>query len=121
MKIFNYIPEYLLSGVFLLSLNPYILNNHGSGFYQLLGAILSASSYFSFNIYKQNRKATMYYCVLLSIIIILFIISMFIVGGKYSTDSYSNFELFLCPYFGSVFGIMFAGVVDSKIIERNKK
>lgn len=119
-KIILYMPEFLISMVFVMSMLPLFNDNHKEDYYIFSGAVFSFLSWISINFHEDKKHhPAITYSIMLCVILIMFIISLAVVGSKMSGEQWNTMELFFCPYFGSFFGIAFANAIEN--IDKKQK
>ncbi len=110
------ISELLISSVFVISMLPFFLHNHGCSYYSLFGGWITFWATLSAKF--KNKKASNAYNILCIIVLLLGIVSMFILANKKGT--YTNFELCSATYLGGLMGI-FIGNFINDFIEKEKQ
>jgi hypothetical protein len=107
--------------VFLISVHPFITNNHGENYYTVLGGICSfASMIFSRWQVKDGIKLSQRYHIICIVVMLLGVASLFILFGKKTKDVYSDFELCSTTYFGAMMGMILATLITD-VIDKEKK
>jgi hypothetical protein len=114
--------ETILIFIFIFSAFPFIGINIGDiGF---LGGLLGFFGLISQKYIFKYEKTTNAFNLIGIIILIVGLVSLFVVGGKKTGDSWSNIELSLNIYFGAFFGMMLSAVIisfqEDKAKEKNK-
>ena len=107
--------------VILLSLHPFITNNHGHNYYIFMGIFFTFidSIFVRWHI-KDGIKESKFYYILSIIIMVLGITSLFFISGKKEASEYSDWDLFMTTYFGALLGLL-GGTFVNDLLNSEKK
>ncbi len=108
--------------VVLVSLHPFVSDNHGHNYYTALGIFFTfISAIFTRWHIKDGIKESNFYNILCIIIMAIGVGSIFVISGKLEKSPYTDFQLFMATYFGALLGLAAGTFINDLLDSSNKE